>query len=733
MKIKPIITLFLLMISLSLHGESAKIGLALSGGGARGFAHIGVLKVFDEIGLKIDYLAGTSMGAVIGGLYAIGYSAEEIENIVLHEIEWDNVFFDTIRRSDYYVGNKRWNNYYNFSFLLSDSFSPQLPQGFVSGNRFLNIFFRYTYHYSHISDFNDLPVPFSCIATDLLTGETVVINYGSLHEAMRASMSVPSIFEPFFFRERYLIDGGIKMNLPAPVVQEMGSDYVIGVKVTSGLRPKERLTNPVLVFDQSLNISSTDRTIQHLDYCSLVIEPDLEGLTATDFNRIPEIIRAGENAARAQLPELLRIAEQQKTTQQRESALNEGTGKKRHREAHLLATLPDSLMIDRIIVEGNEHISSSKVREFSNLKTDTPLTKMDIIDGTTRAYNSNLFNQIYPVIRQTDDGYDLIIKVTEKTRGSIGINFRYNDRDDLILSSIGELHNYLGSNSSLFVGLSIGGIREILFDYVKNFGREWGVYFRVFPYLNEHTLYFYNEEQEKTASSKSLEYGSLLGLGAFGLDRFIIESYLFSYYKFLYRDIADHEESKFFSTGIGLKFYTESLDDVVFPMSGNQLLIKYSFADDNFFSDASYKKIYGRLQSLLPLFRNSSLRMQFEYGSFFDDQAVVFDPFYIGGFDSFLGMQPYEKSAPIIKVFTVSNRFEPFRNIFFDLQFNIANTGQYDLWSIDDSTLIGGGIKAGYRSIIGPLRGGLGINRRGKVHSYISLGFDFDPFEFSRR
>src|SRR5690554_371407 len=702
----------------NLEGETEKIGLSLSGGGARGLAHIGVLKVIDELGLEIDYITGTSMGAVIGSLYATGYSGQEIEDIIIEHFDWNLLLFDEVDRQDYYIGEKRWGNYYNISFLIDDNLSLSLPQGLISGNKLINQLFQLLYPYNHIEDFNRLPIPFACVATDLLTGETVILDSGSLHEAVRTSISIPSVFAPFDFEGRLLIDGGIRMNLPSSLARDMGADYVIGVKVTSELRERERLTNPISVLDQTINIASRDRTMQQIDYCSLLIKPELDGLRMMDFDRIYELIAAGEQAAREFIPELKKLTENQREIEREKPDI-----------------LLEKIMLSDIRVEGNRHLSASKIREYTKLHSDTHLSGKEINDGTTAAYHSNLFEQVYPVIRKDEeDKYELVIKVKEKERGKFGINLRYNDRDDLILEGVIEMRNYIGNNSNLMIGASVGGEREFLVDYVKNFGREWGVYFRIFPYINEHTLYFYNEEQEKIASSNSLEYGGVLGVGAFALNRFIVEPYLYTCKKQLYRDIAEtYESSSFFSSGIGIKFYYETLDELVLPMRGNQYLMKYSYADENLMSDYTYNRFYSRYQHLFPYHRNQSLRLQFEYGSYLDDDPIDFDPFYVGGFESFLGMYPYERSAPIVKILTLANRVNLARNIYLDLQFNVANAGTSDHWQLDGDTIYGGGIKLGYKSIIGPLRGGLGINKEGKVLTYISLGYDFDSFEFSRR
>ncbi len=733
MKKRLTIIISLLCFSLFLKSETPKTGLALSGGGARGLAHIGVLKVIDELDIQIDYISGTSMGAIIGGFYAAGYTALEIEDIVLNQFDWNFMQSETIPRKDYYIGEKRWANNYNFSLLLSDNFNISFPQGFISGNQFLNLFFDYFYEYSHVADFSQLPIPFACIATDLLTGETVILDSGSLHEAVRASMSIPSVFKPFELKGKLLIDGGIKMNLPSSLLWGMGADYVIGVQVSSELREKERLTNPIVILDQTINISTAESKAKAIADCSLVIEPKLEKLRAIDYQKAAEIIAAGEKEARRVLSQFTTLGQNGNSNNGSNTSENFLTGSKPP-DSEKLQPLPENIIFNEITVEGNQHISSAKVREYTRLDTNTGLKKEDIIRGAKAAYNSDLFEKVYPVISESAEGFKLTLKVKEKPRNRLGISIRYNDRDDLILGGVLEMRNFLGNNSNLMLGMSIGGQREFLVDYVKNFGREFGVYFRLFPYVNEHTLYFYNDKQEKIASSNSLEYGAVFGIGAYTFNRYIIESFIYSYQKMLYRDIAEYFTDKdFFSSGIGLKFYHETLDDLVFPMKGKQMITKYTYASEDIFSDFSYHRFSGRSRYLLPILTYYSMDFQFDYGSFFDTDPVEFDPFYVGGFDSFLGMHSYEKSAPIVKIFTFINRFEIFENLFVDLQLNIANTGKYDLWDFNSATLSGGGLKIGYKSLLGPLRGGIGLNRDGNLLTYISIGYDYDFFEFSRR
>ena len=697
--------------------QENSVGLALSGGGARGLAHIGVLKVFDEIGLKPDFIAGTSIGAIIGGLYATGLTASEIEVIFKESLEINPMYTDYISRRDYYIGEKRWGNYANIFFQIDDNYKLILPQGLIPGNYVINNIFKHTYPYSDVDDFDQLPIPFAAIATDLETGKTKIIRSGSLPEAIRASMSIPSIFAPFEYNGELLIDGGIKMNLPEPVVKEMGADYVIGVLVASELKDRSNLGNIPTILEQTLNISSRESRHQATLNCPLVIEPEIDEFYSYDFQRIDGLIKAGEEAARKKMPELLAL----------KSSKSEST--------HISPSipLPDSIKIQRIEIIGNQNLSSAKIREYINLDITQLLTKEEIITGIKRANNSLLFREIYPVLREDADGHILQVKVRERPLKRLGTNIRYTENNDVILTSILQARNTLGNNSTLLAGVSIGGEKELFVDYVKNFGREWGVYFHIFPYANEHTIFFYNDDLDKIASSNASEFGATLGVGGFGFNRYIVETYLYSFKKRLYRNISESDiDQSFSSSGIGIKLYGESLDDLMFPMSGKQALIKLTHSDEAFFSDYSYTKVFGRFQALTPIASNLSIRTQFEYGSYFDENTGSFDPFYLGGFDSFLGMRRYEKSAPIVKSATIAARIQATDNIFIDLQANGALIGKFDIWVADDA-LYGGGVKVGFKTFLGAIRGGLGVNKKGAITTYLSIGYDLDAFEFSRR
>jgi len=690
-----------------------KIGLALSGGGARGLAHIGVLKVIDEMDIPISYISGTSIGAVIGALYSIGYSAAEIEDIFL-QTDWKEVFNDNICREDVYIGQKRWKPYANYFFDLDQNFLPELPLAISSGNEVINKMFDLTYPVSHLDDFDDFQIPFRCLATNILNGEMKVFSSGSLPEALRASMSIPSIFKPFELGNELFIDGGVKSNLPVETAKEMGANFIIASQVNSGLRTKEELQNLIHMLDQTINLSITGNVDKSAEHCDLLIKPELGDISFLDFEKAKRIIDLGEKEARKILSQI-----------EFHRKVND---KKNDPEL-----LPANITFFRISVSGNKYLHPSKILEYVELKTGNSYSKEDILQAIKHAYNSELFTFIYPVIREKDGKFELIIRVVEKDRKRYGINLNYNNNNEIVAGLTLDLNNVLQKNSKFICNLQVGARHELNLDYVKNFGKHWGVYFRIFPYLREHKLYSYNDDHEKMNSVKSLEIGGTLGIGIFAREIVIAEIFGYSFKTRMYRDIADFEDTQFTATGLGFKLYHESLDDYVFPMRGSQFLLKLTGARKVLFSDEGYKKMYAKIRMLLPFGKKISLKYQFEYGSYFEKYDIDFDPFYIGGFDSFMGLNPGERSAPIYQINTVALRSELFHHFFGDLHFNFLNLGNTEIWLPEKNTYYGAGIKLGYKTYFGPLRIGAAIDQDRKPYYYLSVGYEFDAFEFSRK
>jgi len=287
------------------------VGLVLSGGGARGYAHLGVLKVLEDNRIPVDCVAATSMGAVVGGLYASGLSASDMRARLEH-VNLADVAFDVTDRSDLPQSQREDERYYVDSFSLGFGRNGfQLPSGLVHGNRLQALLQEWTPNIGGSVSFDKLPVPFRAIAADLQTGQMVVLDRGSLPQAIRASMALPGLFSPVDVNGRTLVDGGIVSNLPIETARSMGANVVIAVDIGSPLRPLNALSSPADVFQQMVGIlirQNVARQREQLRATDVLIQPDLGGLTFTDFENAPQAIAAGEAAARAALPQLQRLA-----------------------------------------------------------------------------------------------------------------------------------------------------------------------------------------------------------------------------------------------------------------------------------------------------------------------------------------------------------------------------------------------------------------------------------------
>ncbi len=278
-----------------------KICLVLSGGGARGMAHIGVLKVLEELRVPIDCIAGTSMGAVVGGLYASGMRAGEIESMMLG-VDWQDAFRDTPPRRDLAFRRKQDDRNFLVRLPLGLRHSEfLLPKGLIQGQKLQQTLRTLTLPYADMPSFDALPIPFRAVATDLENGNGVLLDRGDLALAMRASMSAPGVFAPVDERGRLLVDGGVSENLPVDIGRAMGADVLIVVDVTFPLQSRDELNSPVAISNQMLAIlirRNADRQKGTLSAHDVLIEPDLAQMASTDFFEVAHTIGLGEQAAR---------------------------------------------------------------------------------------------------------------------------------------------------------------------------------------------------------------------------------------------------------------------------------------------------------------------------------------------------------------------------------------------------------------------------------------------------
>ena len=313
------LTFCLIFLSFSLPSaadtlDRPKIGLVLAGGGARGAAHIGVLKYLEDHRIPVDVITGTSIGAIIGGLYASGLSAREIETLLL-EMDWEQALIDDVPRQDRSMQRKFRED--RFSIPGTPGYQGgalKIPSGAIQGQNVILALQAMTAHVAHITDFDALPRPFKAVATDIVTGEMVVLEQGNLAVALRASMGVPAIFAPIEIDGRLLVDGGITNNLPVGLAQEMGAEVLIVVDITSPMLPREDLSNLLTITDQLtrlLVVNNTKAQKARLNERDILLIPDLEAFSAVSFSTAAMAIKVGEETIAAQQQALIPLMQSQ--------------------------------------------------------------------------------------------------------------------------------------------------------------------------------------------------------------------------------------------------------------------------------------------------------------------------------------------------------------------------------------------------------------------------------------
>ncbi len=716
---KRIVFIFLLLIVFSTtQAEDMKIGLALSGGGARGLAHIGLLKVIDEIGLEVDYISGTSFGALIGAMYSLGYSAEEIEAIFL-QFDFRSQISDSISRRDLFIEEKRWLDYGIINFNIDEDLSLNIPMSILSGNNMLQKLSNYLSRGVYYKTFDDFPIPFRCNATNLTNGESVTFKEGNLIDAVRASMAFPTLLEPFEVNGQLFVDGGVKDNLPVQALTDLGANYIIANKVNTPLKDKDECEDFIAVLNQTININMNVWVDEAVKKSNLVISPDLNSYNNASFDDMKEIIRLGEEAARDNIAQLLRLKNEQIDKQ---------------RIKHVFK-IPDQLFINKITTSGNNVIHSSKIKLYSGLNDGNYYNYNDILDASKKCFNTKFFHWVYPKLSYNEGQYNLELVVKERAKSFLSVDVIYDTSDDLVARLTTTMNNVVQKNSKLIGSIQLGGINSLVFDYVKNFGDLYGAYYHAFPYLEEIKMYNYNFEGNKSSRIKKLEYGLNLGLGFFLKDILVGEGYIFGYRSSLYQDVAELElpQRRFKAFGLGVKAYHESVDDLNFPAKGNRVMVSYQKALDSSLSDESYEKVYLDLFKALPINSNFSLQAGIEAGALRNAYlGTIFSPFQVGGIDSFTGMDKHSLNYDAYQFNRIGLLYNYKKRYFANLSGQFLYKGELKksgesltYQKVFDLTL-------GYKSPIGPLRITISHDLKSNINYFVSFGFTKDMFKFSR-
>ena len=380
------------------------VGLVLAGGGALGFAHVGVLQVLEENRIPIDLVTGTSMGAIIGGAYAAGVETEEMQQLLL-ETDWNALFDEDVPRRDVpyrYKSGRNRELYGDVKFRFEDS-ALVLPQGLIQGQNVMLLVQRLYKTVPSPIDFDDLPLPFRAVTADIETGEAVIPESGDLATVVRASMSVPGFFAPVEIGNRLLVDGGIVNNLPVDEALKMGANRLIVVELYASLKNRKQLNSPLDITGQIISLLLAQNTVkQHelLKGRGVLIEPELQGLSATDFDKAEQLMRLGREAAERMLPELrqLTVPEQRYLEYQQ----------KRTRPA------ADPGRVDFIRLNNNSSVPEKKLLRLLTIREGERFDQRRVEETVTRIYNTGWFSEVKYQRVQSGGEEGLIISTAGK-------------------------------------------------------------------------------------------------------------------------------------------------------------------------------------------------------------------------------------------------------------------------------------------------------------------------------
>lgn len=372
-----------------------KVGLVLSGGGAKGLAHIGALKILDSLGVKIDYVAGTSMGSIIGAMYASGYTGKQLEEI-FSEMDFDELISDEIPREAKTFYERDVSEKYAIT-LPFDNFKISIPSALSKGQNVFNLFSRLLLHVSDVDDFNRLPIPFFCIATNIETGAQVQLESGNLPQAIAASGALPSLFQPVYIGDKILIDGGVVNNYPVDELRAKGMDIIIGVDVQDTLFTRQELKSAPDILLQINNFRTIKDMKVKSEKTDIYIKPDIKGYNVVSFDEGDQIIANGVNATLRHINDLKKLA-------------NRGL---REESRQLKMRINDSITIKNIFIRDNKKYTRSYILGKLKFKPQERICYSDLKRGVNNLIATNNFESFTYDFEPNGNGYDFVATVRE--------------------------------------------------------------------------------------------------------------------------------------------------------------------------------------------------------------------------------------------------------------------------------------------------------------------------------
>ena len=696
-----------------------RVGIALSGGSAKGFAHIGVLRVLEELGVPVHAITGTSMGSVMGGLYAIGHGPDALQDIARGQ-DWASFFADRPAQRTLDLEGRALPERQLLAFPIADG-QLGLPSGLATGQRVSELLLRLTWGVHGVEDFAQLPIPFAAVATDLETGAAVVLSRGFLADAMRASMSLPGVFRPVSLDGRLLVDGGLARNLPAQDVRRLGADFVICSDVSDPLFESKDLRSIADILLQTTSFQMNASTDEQRQLCDILIQPELDGLSSLDFDRTDEWVARGEAATRLALAALSAL------TERADTAANAGVAAP--------PAPPDTIQVGMTEFTGLEPDAERVARAALRLPDAGDLSFAELERGMSRAYDTGLFERLTYRVTGPPTAARLTIAAREGARDLFGFGFRYDSRYKASLLLGASLSHWLRYGSSTRFDLRLGEELSVGFQHLNRTGVDSRLLAGVDASYARSPFEIYDDDSP-VAEVRS-EVATLSGfLGTTIGDRAILRFQIKGEHANSSATIGSVElPSDDMHYTLAASFWHDTRDQLAFPTRGTTVFLKSEWADDRIGSGATFAQHLVDLRAAAPLTRTLTFRARAVAGSSTGPDLPLHYRFFMGGWNTsalypqrqpvFFGLDGQERAGRAVQLFRVGLQYQIANGVYGTLWANAGNT--FDRWEVDvDRYLSGFAVSLGTDTVVGPIEVTVGGRTLGRLSGVeVNLGYRF--------
>ena len=702
-----------------------RIGLVLGGGGARGAAHIGVLKELERYRIPIDAIAGTSMGAIVGGLYASGMTPDELEQLV-SSLDWADALTDMPARKFMSFRRKQDDAHYpiDLEVGLRDG-SLLLPKGLIQGQKLDLILRELTIDVSHLTDFDDLSIPFRAIASDIERGEPYVMGKGDLARSIRASMSVPGVFAPVKLDGRLLVDGGIVGNLPIGVIRDMGVDVIIAVDVEFPLYAADELDSAVTISEQMLTIlirKETLRQIETLGDEDILIRPELGTFASTAFGEIVTAIDPGVRAANAVSEQLQRLSVDELQYADYQARHNGHQPRK------------EQLAFVRVVHDGG--MSSDLLVSRLETKVGDAVNTQYLADDAQRLFGLDLFEQVSYALVKDESGTGVEFSARSKSWGPDVLQFAVSLEDDFEGSTEINLAARLTKTELNARGaewrtdLQLGTDPLLFSEFHQPFGYDSSLFIAPHIDMRQSNINAYiSDEAVARLRLSNVEAGIDLGteIGSWG--EFRIGAFSGAGTARVKVGDPAFPNIAFDTGGVFAQFRIDTLDNAQFPRSGNRADFRWTESLTGLGADDSFNTIEADIASTWSRGKNS-LQLGLGYATTINSNDAIQNFFPLGGFLRLSGLERGEIRGPhaaLAKLVYYRRVGESAGNLL-DVPFYLgASLEAGNVWQSRsdmsfDTMRFNGSLFAGLDTYIGPIYLAAGLAEGGETNFYLFVG-----------